>query len=1169
MADKSISNPFSTGGGGNTFEVHVQAMFLILMLSGGFVPGIRAWPISRIMLQGRYQGYRTDDLIVFVNELGSKRQSKLLVQVKHTIAFTENDATLEKVLHAAWLDFLSPDHFDPDRDAIALITGPLNSDDIAHTRQLLEFARSANDASDFITKVTLARYSHQTKRKKLKAFRGQLKKAKGEDLTDEELWRFLKVFHILGCDLDFEASLTTSLLRTIIRSYKPENLGYAWERVVEHVMYSNQDSKLFDISSIPSDILELFQRDQKYVVIAPDYVSNRTASFDLANVTSMQSELVVALLLGEWNERFDADIRAIEDLACAPYPTWIAKIREVLQLENSPLTLHNLHWSTNNQGELWTSLTRCLFDDHLNRFRTVAISVLGERKPELELEPEVRYQAAIYGKVAQYSHHLRKGIASTLAILGNCEVSFSNCPTYEPRRTVHLTVRELLTATDWSVWASLDDILPLLAEAAPEVFLDKVEEALRLRPSPFHALFAQERASFVGQTYMSGLLWGLELLAWESELLPRVIIILGELASIDPGGKWGNRPDRSLTTILLPWLPQTLALPEERNVAVQALTNEFPEVAWRLLLTLLPGATGSSSGSYRPKWRRNVPSEAGKGTTRGEYSSQIATYSRMMVTLARLETDRLVSLSSKLDLLPLESQEELLQYMESQDVLSSSDELRTNLWNNLLDIISKHRRYPDAEWSLDIEQVNRIEEVAEKIAPERPDHRLARLFNKDGYELLDGDGEFSEQERRLAAEQRRAVEGILKLGGVDSILSLCNHVTHPETLGNALGGVDSIDTANKILPGLLLSDDISLQKFVQGYVFTKFRIQGWEWVAESDLSTWSAEQVGQFFAYLPFCTETWSALETLPIEARSYYWRRTGANPYDAKGDLTPAIEKLTSVGRAAASVRCLRAMLHLEQPINSKVALNALDELSGDTKGIERVDYHAVIDVIKSLQNDTLVDRLDLMQVEWKYLHLLDGWHDARPLTLEQRLAHEPEFFADAIRAVYRSKNETADNVKTTEVEKMQAEAVSRLLWHWEYPPGLQLDSSFDEKHFKSWLSRVRELCEESGHLDIALARIGHVLVYAPPEPTGLWLPHSVAEALNQPDSGPMRESFRIELFNSRGVHGYSGGHDESSLAELYDARAKAIGQYTRLAAELRKLAEEYRQEAKYGFLE
>lgn len=41
----------------------------------------------------------------------------------------------------------------------------------------------------------------------------------------------------------------------------------------------------------------------------------------------------------------------------------------------------------------------------------------------------------------------------------------------------------------------------------------------------------------MGRNYMTGLLWAMETLAWDAEYLTRVIVILGELAARDPGGK--------------------------------------------------------------------------------------------------------------------------------------------------------------------------------------------------------------------------------------------------------------------------------------------------------------------------------------------------------------------------------------------------------------------------------------------------------------------------------------------------------------------------------------------------------------------------------------------------------------------------------------------------------
>jgi hypothetical protein len=98
--------------------------------------------------------------------------------------------------------------FDKSRDALALISGPLSATDIENARVVLEWARHSENAQDFFDNVERAKFSSDGKRTKLAAFRSQLRKANGDqDLTDEEVWQFLRCFHLLGYDLDVKSGV--------------------------------------------------------------------------------------------------------------------------------------------------------------------------------------------------------------------------------------------------------------------------------------------------------------------------------------------------------------------------------------------------------------------------------------------------------------------------------------------------------------------------------------------------------------------------------------------------------------------------------------------------------------------------------------------------------------------------------------------------------------------------------------------------------------------------------------------------------------------------------------------------------------------------------------------------------------------------------------------------
>ena len=255
---KQQSNPYSTGGGGSNFETRVQAAFAVLMLTGRIAPCLPPFPITKIKLQVRYAGVQTDDFIVFAKQPETEQEAKLLVQVKHDLSITERDTTFAEVIQSNWNDFNS-ESFDSSVDAIALITGPLSATDIDDVRPILEWARHSEDETEFFTKIKTANFSSDAKRKKVAAFKTHLKNAnEGTDIPDRQVWEFLKVFHLIGYDLDTESGSTLSLLHSLIAQYSNEAVSSVWARVVDAVQVSNQNAGTISLETLPEDIRTKF-----------------------------------------------------------------------------------------------------------------------------------------------------------------------------------------------------------------------------------------------------------------------------------------------------------------------------------------------------------------------------------------------------------------------------------------------------------------------------------------------------------------------------------------------------------------------------------------------------------------------------------------------------------------------------------------------------------------------------------------------------------------------------------------------------------------------------------------------------------------------------------------------------------------------------------------------
>lgn len=1165
--DKQLSNPFSTGGGGPAFEARVQAAFVVLMLTDGVAPCLRPWPIKKIKLQGKRAGYDTDDVIVFVEAPHEGRCAKLLAQVRHSIAIAKANSAFQDAIGAAWRDFTNAKLFAIGVDAIALITGPLSATD-AEVRTILEWARHAEDAQDFLKKVNQTNFSSKTKRSKLTVLRHCLDKANGGSaLSDDQLWRFLRNFNLLEVDLDVESGFVQSLIGSLLSQCAPGEESAVWSMLVTMVQTESQNEGTITRESIPD---ELKERCQKRVASRMPARLAGTSSRQVSQDWSQKSfahDLGLAFLMGGWSDSVAGDLEIGTLLSKRDSAEWMASVRVTLQDPDAPISLHNGTWTTRERAAVWETLGKSIFDSDLDTFRRAAVDVLSERDPMFDLPPEERYLANIKGKLLGHSPTLRQGIADTLAVLGGKPEFFTNCSEGKPITTALLVVREVLGKADWILWGSLNNVLPLLAEAAPREFLDAVETALQRTPCPFSKLFVEEGKGAMGNNYLTGLLWAMETLAWDEQFLTRVAVILADLGGIDPGGTWSNRPANSLTTIFLPWFPQTEAPVAKRQMAVRTVAKEVPDGAWRLLLSLLPNQHQMSSGCHKPRWRQTIPEDRDKGVTRAEYLDQVSCYSDLAVGLAEGVPDRLRELVGFLDSLPPPVFDRLLGHLESAAITSLPESERMPVWSSLVDFTGRHRRHADAEWALADDVLRRIERVSRKLAPETPFNRHRRLFSEKDFDLFDEDGDWEEQEKKLNERRETAIREIHKLGGIANVVRFAREVESASRVGTAMGGVATREDDSVLFPKMLTEGDRVLAQFLASYIWMRQSTGGWQWVDQTVSKGWPVEQIGQFLRCLPFCRDTWARVTALLGDLETEYWSKVLFNPFQAKDAVDTAVDKLLDHNRPNAAIDCLYAARHMKAPSDHARTVRALLAAAQVDETPRSMDVHQSVELIKVLQEDPATAPDDLFRIEWAYLPALDGHNGARPTLLEHRLASDPKFFCEVIRLVFRSKREDAERREPTKRERNLASNAFRLLHGWVTPPGSLADGTFSPAAFSEWLEEVKRTCRETGHIEVGLSQVGHVLIHVPASPNGLWMDETVADALNAKDAKDMRSGFRSGLFNVRGAHLVDPtGKPELDLAAKYKQRADSLEQagYHRLATTMRDLSESYVLEAK-----
>ncbi|HYA39763.1 MAG TPA: hypothetical protein VEF34_00540, partial [Syntrophobacteraceae bacterium] len=909
-------------------------------------------------------------------------------------------------------------------------------------RQLIFAIESENDAEDFIA-AFLESLDETTRR----AFSSRCL-----FISDAEAWHSfsnLRVSHILVASprLDFADTYEQLHLAARTRHSIIFSVSGAWSHGAEKLIPIMSPSRSLlektlvesgfgleraaELASSGAQSLAALKRFLRGLGELPPYATWENARL-----------LAQASMIGKWKGNNAADREAIEILVGKSYGEWIEAARAETLRADTPLIQRNESWKVISRGEAWSALGPRITDEDLDFFQKMVLRVLGEKDPQFELSKDERFAASIRGKVLAHSRSIREGVVETLALLGAKRKALSSASRDMAEGTARFVVRTLLHEADWLTWASLNNEMPLLAEAAPDEFLDAVEAGVAdPSTSPFTEVFRQEGSpgDLSGWNYITGVLLALETLAWHPDYLGRVTSLLGDLASIDPGGSWANRPRNSLVDIFLPWHAQTLADLPVRRSALESLLREHVDVAWNILVSLLPKAHGVTSGTRKPIWRSFIPPGWKETVTVNQYWAQVQMYAEMCTQTAARQLDKLTQLVDHLADLPEPAHSQVLNHLSSSAVTSLPEADRVPLWEALKDMALKHRKFANAQWAMPAERVAKIEEVANSLAPASFELATRRLFNERDFDLYEETGNFEQERQRLDHIRQDAIRVILSGEGVAGIIRFAQQVESPRKVGDALGAIEDARIDEFLLPTFLDHVDRPIIQFLGSFVWRRFWKQKWAWVDQQLSQAWRKDQLLAFLLLVPFDRQTWRrAEEILGSEALSY-WKQVQVNPWGMEpDDLLEAADKLTSNWQPAKAISCLYLLVHKKVPIPMPLASAILLGTLSEEEQQKQVDQYEIIDVIKWLQENAPTDSDDLFKIEWHYLPLLNRLYGGEPKVLEHKLASSPEFFCEVIAAVFRSDKEDKEKeIEVSETQKRIAQNAYSLLHGWRLLPG------------------------------------------------------------------------------------------------------------------------------------
>lgn len=870
-------------------------------------------------------------------------------------------------------------------------------------------------------------------------------------------------------------------------------------------------------------------------------------------------QLAAALLAGGWSASHEGDLEVISKLATGtPWPELSKLFIPLTTGEDPALRVTDDRWSFVDVIDAWDAIGSLVSAADLVTFADQVIPVLTEEDPEAGLSGEERLKAMFDEDRAKrrYSKHLRRGIATSLAVLGSLvdDDTIAGGTTGQTIATV--AVRKLLRDADSQRWLVLADLLELLAEASPDAFLDTVEGSLRQNDPPIMALFAETPDDFGGaRSSHSSLLWALETLAFSAAHLSRACVALARLAVLDPGGRWANRPDESLKAALHLILPQGVVNAENRLNVLDAVVAAVPEYAAELMTALVnqDGVGIIRSGARYRDW----PTPRTRSSS-ADFRTAVAEICTRLLVVPAADLPRVAGLVGRL------STSNRTRLLEALDIRwdEMDEDQHAEVIETIAEDVERHRRVRGAVWVMPADDLAALDDFLEAHGFDPTAGEDAALFGwrAEAQDYEDHEDGEAAVYKPVGERRKEAVQRLVTEGGVNAVIELASRTEVPRMVGKALAAAtgDFDEVVLGYLPEVEPGPGTN-ESAAESVAF------GLAYARAVDL-TWLTEQIAKrpnqaarLLLGARLSHEVIDLVDSIGHEQRALFWSRV--SPYGLTPDTRERVcAELIGADRPFSAITAV-ASRDKDEVVSTELILLALRFPMGGTAEDPHGDGvmlgHAVGLLLNKLEVDGVPDSA-LAPLEFFYLGVLERGRGLR--SLHRELGRDTSMFADMVCQVYKPDEGGEDQPDATgEYEFNQG--CSRVLRDWEGPlPGGDDENGPTPEVLQAWVDAARAELVARNRSGVASHVIGEALGAPTTDEDGTWPCLAVRAVLEHEQDEDLESGLYLARVNHRGVTSrgvYSGGTQERDLAAQYRAWSEVVrDRWTRAGALLEALA-------------
>lgn len=870
-------------------------------------------------------------------------------------------------------------------------------------------------------------------------------------------------------------------------------------------------------------------------------------------------------LVGSWDQDNDLDLWCVEEITGCDSEDIE---RRLLRWEKSDDPLFRCSggiWRLSSPTDAWKILGGMITRDCMRRWSDITLAVLSVLDPLYG----VRFTVNSPGAARNCSPELREGLAQGAAMLAAFGLP-QHIDKMDGRGHSGRVVLELLDKAGGDpaaqLWRSLSDVLPLLAEAAPDVVLNAVRRDATGATPPLAAMFTDSSHYYSNHV---GLINALEVLCWSENHFSSALDELLRLSEIDPGGPQSNRPLNSANSVLMPGLTQTGAPLERRLDVLDGLVRRHGQKGWELLLSLITGFKGLYLSTSKPRFRDwadvRHPNELAEEVKRVTIQ-----------TLAKAEGDpsRLSQIIDCLLLMNAETQRWVVEHLSGLDAGDLGGAGQLTVWKSLNNLVGGQRNRESLQKRLPDEVFERLDALYNSMKPPIPETLIYE------YRWL-----FTWHPESPIHELQDAVRRIYQALGIDGLVSLVKEIGSPGMFvpRSVMVGVVAADIGINLdiddILALMSRNKEEAWVLVQSWIGRRAEKEGSAWVEEIAKSLEGSPDLfrAKLFLAVRSDADNLGVLYRMPSAVQDQYWQRINTNLI-VDGDFRLGFEKLLDYDRPWVALDALYMQLCLDRQaeeadrlVTVELAERVLLRLSDDVqqKSFSGMTGHYALGEVIDYIDEQNPESDTLAEIELALSPLLI-WSEHSPKAIHRRLQTDPAEFVKLIRKAYRSANgESETDPNDTDID-ISSKTAYRILKRWRTLPGYDPDTGrLDLDTLRAWVAESRRQLKSCDREQVGDICIGEMLSGSPDGKDGIWPAEEVRDLLEELENDKIERGLSVGHFNKRGVTVRAlseGGDQERKLAEQYEQWAQQVeSKWPRTGRLLRERAGQYEREARW----